>query len=580
MSDDADLDGSDYRPNVRPWLVAGVVNVLVAAVLLGIPYARGISRAEAVPARWADFAACFYDAEALDRPGLGLPAGERGRYASLVLRGPSDWPERCQASLAAIPEEETMFLFPNIKDAEAQLRASVTVLAAELRRLSELRAAGDRRVPDRPARAMQGLRGALAELGLSSGAAGLDADREAIRLPDEPDLPVASIVPLRVSEGGAWTVAVEGGEILAATLDSRSVVSVRVGADGVEQRVTRRPRLVSALLGGQRPPWAVWATSPATCAQAVDRCERRTTGIAAFLEDRQTLEPMMWLGAHPLGSPARSVHVTGLVAHVVAPHDEDDARVARFELIEPTVRALGEEREVPRLSASAVWPLDATEDSALAWIDGAPPRLVHARAGHAAILELTPDAVEAPFEPPPGRAPQVATCGDWIALASDRAARVRSLDGSVVHDLTLRATPPGPSRLRVVCHGARVEVWTLAERTLSRAVCTAAECFGPEAIGDDVSSFDVTGHGGATVAVSTDDPEEGAVRVTRLGDDGTRTFVPSPCWTDPPDGLCGEPRVASDGTTLAVVTRQEEDLRIVTSRDGVTFEHPAGLEQR
>ena len=54
----------------------------------------------------------------------------------------------------------------------------------------------------------------------------------------------------------------------------------------------------------------------------------------------------------------------------------------------------------------------------------------------------------------------------------------------------------------------------------------------------------------------------------------------SGCWSDPPDGLCGEPRIASDGHTLAVVTRQEEDLRIVTSADGVTFGHPAGLEQR
>lgn len=579
MSDDADLEGSTYRPNVRPWLVAGVINVLVAAVLLGIPYVRGIQRAEEVPARWAAFAACFYDAEPADPPGLGLPAGERARYASLVLRGPSDWPERCQAPLAAIPAEETLFLFPNIKNAEAQLRGSVGLMAEELRTLARMRASGDRHVPDRPARAMQGLRGALAELGLSSGASGLDADRDAVRLPDEPGVPMASIVPLRVSEGGAWTIEVEDGDILAATLDSRSVVSVRVGARGVDQRVTRRPRLVSGILGHQHPPWALWTTSPSTCAEAVDRCEHRTTGIAAFLEDRQTLEPMMWLGAHPLGSPTRSVRISGSSAHVVMPYGEG-ARVGEFALIEPSVRALGEEREIPRLSATTYWDVDATEDSALAWIEGDPVRLVDARAGHAGLLELAPGATEVPFDPPPGRAPQVATCGPWIALATDRRARLRTLDGAIVHDLELRAVPPGPSRLRVVCHDDRVEVWTLADRTLSRAVCTTAGCFGPEAIAEDAASFDVTAHGAATLAVTTDDPEEGAVRVIRLADDGTRTFVPSPCWSDPPDGLCGEPRIASDGSTLAVVTRQEEDLRIVVSEDGLAFGHPAGLEQR
>lgn len=588
MSDDADLAETKLRPSVRPWLIAGVVNLVVATVLLGIPYRRGPERAAEVSPRWAAFAACFYDAEPLDRPGLGLPPGERARYASLVVSGPSDWPARCRPALDAIPPEESMFLFPNVKDAEAQLRATVALMRAELETLAARRAAGDLHVSDRPAQAMQRLRGALAELGLASGAAGLDAGRDALALPDEPGLPVASIVPLRVSEGGAWSIAVRDGAILARTLDTRSVVAVRVSDEGVEQLVTRRPSIVNGLLSAGDRAWAVFATPAATCAQAPDRCARRSTGLAAFVEDRQTLEPMMWLAAHPLASATRSVHVSDLVAHVLGPEGAG-ARVMRFELVEPTVRALGEVREPPRLSAVTTWDVTATEDSALAWIEGRPPRLVHAREGGAAILTLAPDALEVPFDPPPGRAPQVAACGAWIALASDRAALVRSLDGTNVAPLALRAVPPGPGQLRIVCRRNLVEVWALDERTLSRAVCSQAigpegaarfACFAPETVLDGVAAFDVVSHRGATIAVSTDDLDEGVVRVTRMGDDGVRTFVPSPCWSDPPDGLCGEPRIATDGARLAIVTRQEEDLRVVTSRDGVVFGHPAGLEQR
>ncbi|MCB9591554.1 MAG: hypothetical protein H6719_02370 [Sandaracinaceae bacterium] len=564
---------------MRPWLIAGFVNVAVAGVLLGIPYVRGPQRAAEVPARWAAFAACFYDAEPAAQPGLGLPAGERSRYASLVLGAAEDWPERCRPALEAIPAEESMFLFPNIKNAEAQVRASVELMGTEMRTLSERRADGDLHVPDRPARAMQRLRGALAELGLSSGVPGLDADRDAIEMPDDAPLPMASIVPLRVSEGGAWSLAVEEGAVLAATMDSRSVVHVRVSPEGVEQRVTRRPRLVSALLGARRVPWALWTTSAATCAEAVDRCERRTTGLAAFLEDRQTLEPMMWVGAHPLGSPARSVYVGERVAYVLAP-DDGGARVMRFELPEPVVRALGEVREADRINASTSWEVDATEASSVAWIDGEPLRLVHAREGRAGVVTLGDEVSEVAIDPPAGHAPQVATCDGWGVLATDRASLAARLDGSASFPVALRVIPPEPARLAVVCRGPRLEIWTLAERALSRAVCTPTQCFEPEVILDGVASFDVVAHRGATVVASTDDVDAGAVRITRLGDDGTRTFVPSPCWSDPTDGLCGEPRLASDGEVLALVTRQEEDLRVVTSRDGVVFGHPEGLEQR
>ena len=78
----------------------------------------------------------------------------------------------------------------------------------------------------------------------------------------------------------------------------------------------------------------------------------------------------------------------------------------------------------------------------------------------------------------------------------------------------------------------------------------------------------------------TDDAEAGPVRLTRH-EEGSEVemSLPSPCWNDPQDGLCGEPRLASDGEGLVLVTRQEEDLRVLRSPDGRSWAALRGLEQ-
>ncbi len=566
------------RPNVWPWLVAGGVNLAVAGVLLGVPYARGPQRAALVPGRFATFAACFYDGEPLEEPGLGLPAGERSRYASLVLRAPSDWPARCEDSLEAIPAVESMFLFPSVKNAEAQVRAAVRLMGTELRTLSERRAEEDLRVPDRPQRAMARLRGALAELGLASGAHGLSAERDAISIHAPDDLPTPSIIPLRVSRGRAWSVAVEDGAVLARTMDSRAVVRVRVEEGRVDQRVTRRPRSVRAMVGAAGAPWVVWSTSSRTCAASPDGCERRATGLAALLEDRQTLEPMVWVGAHPIGSAAHSVHVVDRVAHVVTARG-GAAEVMRFELPEPSVRALGEEREVPRCTATDHWDLRATAPSSFAWIEGTPTRLAYAGEGSAGVLSLEPNATPITFDAPPGRHPTVAACGDWIVAVTERSGTAWHASGGTF-SLDQRIDPPDATSIRLVCRGARVEIWTLADRALTRAHCAAEGCSTREDLRRGVAAFDALSFRGDTFVAFTDHADEGVVRVTRLAASGARTQIPSACWSDPPGGLCGEPRLATDGTLLALVTRQEEDLRVITSRDGDRFDNLRGLEQR
>lgn len=584
MTDDADLDPNgllltgELRPSFRPWMVAVIVNLVLATFLIGIPYLRGPSRAAEVPARFAAFAACFYDAPPNDPPGLGLPRGERARYATLVLGGDDDWPARCRDELEALPPDESMFLFPEVKGAEAHLRAAVELMSVEMETLIERRAAGTIVVTDRPMRAMATLRGALAELGLTvSQVRGLRADRDAVTLGDELSLPQASIIPLRVSEGGEWAIAVREGALLAGTMDSRAVVHVRVRHARVRQLITRRPGLVTGLLAARVTPWVVWSTSPTQCARASDGCVRRATGLAAFLEDRQILEPMMWLDAHPLGVPARAIHIVGSTAFVVAVA-EDGARVHRFDLPEPEVRPLGEVREASHVPSSAEWPLPVAAGATYAWIDGDPVRLLYADANGAGLLELREGAVVTSFEGAGARS-VAASCGEWLVLASDSDLVVRPIDGEVWHQ-PQRTVPSQPGRLGLVCRGPELEVFTLAERTLSRSLCRPGECGEVAVLLEDVARFDVVDHRGTTLVAWTDDAEDGAVRVSRATADGLVTAIPAPCWSDPPDGLCGEPRLASDGETLMLATRQGEDLRVLRSTDGVRFEPLIGVERR
>src|SRR4029079_11840898 len=89
-------DAERMRPNARPLLITIGVNALLAMALLGVPFLRGRARSEESRAHFAAFAACLFDGRAHAGGGLGLPRGERARFATMGLEGPDNWPERCE----------------------------------------------------------------------------------------------------------------------------------------------------------------------------------------------------------------------------------------------------------------------------------------------------------------------------------------------------------------------------------------------------------------------------------------------------------------------------------------------------
>ena len=226
---DVDLRDAEqaFRPAQRPMTVAVLLNGLLAITLLGIPYFRGRARCDESVRAFAAYAACVYGRVPRAEPGIALPLGDRDRFASLVETAGPEWPLSCEPALRAIAQEEVIFLMPSPKQAEAQVRAAVDLVATEMEALAEQRRAGLGRVPERPLLAVSRLRAAMSEL-LVAADIDVELDRMAITWPEEaPALATPSRVPLRTAMGGLYAIEpdVEGVHVVAG--DSRGVAEVR-----------------------------------------------------------------------------------------------------------------------------------------------------------------------------------------------------------------------------------------------------------------------------------------------------------------------------------------------------------------
>lgn len=568
MSAPDDLeDTAPLRPNLRPLLYAVVANLVFGGALLGWPYLRGRDRAEEAAPAFARFAACLFDGEVAERPGITLPRGERARFATLVVRGDADWPARCRDELARVSPEPAIFLFPGVKSAEERVRAEVARLDRELAAIDR----EDPRVPAAPLDTLARLQGALSE---HIRAAGVEvvATREAIVLGEGDDLPAPSIVPTQMG-ADRWWIALEGRALLVQSVDAASIGRVRVEDGRIDTRRARRPRLVSGMVGAD-PPWVIWSTPEGQCDDDAEGCAQRAMGVAALLEDRQRLAPSAWLHAHPAGDPADAVHVEGGAMFVAALGGEGLA-LRRFALPEPAADASQRGADLERAIE--------VEDATVRWIAGDPPVLAWAGEG-GGTLAAREDAEVAALETPGGRATLTAAGraeDGWVVVAGERELRVRRAAGGPSHAVALGPRPPGRGAVRVVCGAgegcAAAHVLVLRDRALSRATCDESGCAEPERVAEGVGLFDAAAFGEA-VLVAWSSGAGLPVRLTRLDASGAHTSIPAACW-DTEDGLCGEPRLAADAERAVLVTRRGADLRVLESEDGRRFRALRGLSQ-
>lgn len=296
-----------FRPNVRPLAIAVAANALLAVLFLGLPYYRGQLQAESSLRAYRSFAACLLDAEQGSALGLGMPRGERERFAGLFMLGPASWPARCVPGLRAIAPEEATFLWPSVKQAGADVRALVKLQESELGQVGKARAEHGR-VPERPLLALARLRGGLTLLARAGGA-DEDVDSDAVRFSKPSPATEPSRLPLVAGASAPLSVSAGQDGLRALALDGRGISVLRVAEGKIDRRRVRRTSLVRGARELDGEPLLLWAMSPERCAQAADRCARRAMGAAVLGPEALVLPEPTWLGAHPYGRVDRSVRV-------------------------------------------------------------------------------------------------------------------------------------------------------------------------------------------------------------------------------------------------------------------------------
>jgi hypothetical protein len=555
MNDEREEQAS-LRPRLGPIALAVVANLLFGGVLLGLPYLRGQSRARDSTSAFSRFAACLFRAEIAEDPGLTLPRGERARFATNAIGDDDAWPARCDRALDRVEQERADFLFPSVKNAEEEVRASAQLVRRELRVVARRR--GVRRVPLRALDALARLQGALVELTRASGIE-LDPQREVITIDPSRDLTTPTLVPLNIATGRAWDVWLEDRALHASAMDSRAVATAVVEDGGVDLRATRRPQLASSFVRSH----VIWSTPPEQCGDG--DCAQRATGIVELVEDRQALAPAAWLRAHPAASAPRSISLAGDTAWIAALGDGGGLDVRSFAL------AATAPSEAP-LAPTFTRTIDPqAREPDVEWLEGAPALAWTSRSGSGLWIEgQEPRAFEEHGE-------RVATCGTarngWIVLAGRRASRVVRIDGPS-HPLSFGG------ELRVICDRSAIVVYSLMGEDVRRARCDLEGCAEErDRVAEGVVRFDAVRFRGADLLVWTDDALDGAIRLVRIARDGSvRTTIPAVCW-EPAEGMCGEPRIIADAQRVVLVARENANLRILESEDGRRWRALEGLEQ-
>jgi hypothetical protein len=136
--------------------------------------------------------------------------------------------------------------------------------------------------------------------------------------------------------------------------------------------------------------------------------------------------------------------------------------------------------------------------------------------------------------------------------------------------------PPDRGALDIACDGGALEIVMSRERVLLYARCDGGACTDPSTITSTADAFDAVRFEGALFVAHGE--EHGPVHVSRIAGGSVETAMPAACW-DTEDGLCGAPRLATDGASLALVTRHGADVRALVSEDGARWRSLAGLAQ-
>lgn len=604
-----------FRPDRRPFLFGLAANCLLAFVFLVLPYTRARLRATEAREAFADFAACFLGGERADDPGLALPAGEREHFADLVMHADRTWPARCDEALSTISPDQATFLFPSVKQADADTRAAIDLVREEAKVLR-----GDRarlgHVPGRPLLAFARLRGSLAMLLDAAGQADV-IDRNAIHFKHEADGVIPSRVPLSAATAATLFLRSDEGVLEAHALDQRGLSWARVDSGKVEKHRPKRPRLLRALTFAPEP-LLIWALSEDRCRTLEHGCTHRAMGVAPLPTVGQELPEAQWLTAHPPGRPDRNLVVHRQQLWVLALDAGTAGREVRTFEIE---RGTPPERdtvtkpagtaavEIEPTRAERLWGLGDLPIRDAVMVAGPSPRLASATVTAAesafTLRTFEPRRSEQALSTLAGTEPFLLTCrtaqATWFAMFTEAtAAAVRVTDADeatpsaplVATTLErgaawpFHADDPARDRVRLVCDEERAVVLTLSptdqpDGGLHAQVCSNDLLCSPRrTLATDASHFAALVRGDDLVVATSGTAEHGQILVQRfnalLHPIGNAS-APAACW-HPAEGLCGQPALVQDSQRIVLTARDQSDLLAIESIDsGATWRPMSGL---
>ncbi|MFT5357287.1 MAG: hypothetical protein ACI9KE_004521 [Polyangiales bacterium] len=533
----------------RLLLLAFVGHVLILAALVGLPYLRGRLRAEHGKRALANYAACLLGGQPAAAPGLALPDDALEHYADEARLGRI---QGCLSSLESLAPDDAFWLFPSTRHAESEVRRAVAMAAGELENVASAPA---HHSPERPWLALQRV---IAALSLWMQAADVQGNifEPCVRFEADARSLRPERVPLQAASHAALQMRTHADGIAVLALDERGISWVRVAAGALDPRRLRRPALVRDVRFYAGEPWIVWATRHERC---TPRCAQRTMGVAR-LDDSVVVTPEpVYLAAHPAGSIQTSVQNSEDYVWVAA-RRENGVGVVRFER--------------PALDAVTSADGPASEEDVRSPLVGevvAPARAL--RVAH--LLRASTDGLwgidfDGRLVDGAGRAR--AEDAEWLLPAGQSV--FAGTNTGVVHVRGASSehleTPP-MTDAQVTFDGERAALGGIAEGTLHLIRCHS-EC---ETLTlPDVTLFRLAFlEDGLAVAHSMG----GEIRVQIWNGDGlSPVAVPAPCWSES-GGFCTPMVMTSRDGRVVLGGRDEQDLMVVETHDGVAWRRLVGL---
>lgn len=566
----------------RMLMLAG--NLLLLAVLLGLPFLRGHRRALEAKDAHARFVACLYGGKVAG--GLGDLAGEAEYLAAQIARTDRAWPARCNEQRDAIAISPAFFVLPAVKVAEAHVREALLIVRGELDGLSK-RSPGTR-MPERALRALRLLRATLREQLTSTGldAPGIELPQ---RLDDAPKLPAPARLPLYAAPDAALTLWGDDQKLQIAALDATGVAYLEAqGGQPFTRARLVRPSSLRSLVSLDRR-WLVWATAPARCAQRGDSCYGKTMRVAAAPDPLLELPAARTLAGHIAGRPDRSL--AAMEHGLLVATRERGGRVAVQSFALP--KETPANAELPALAAQTTWP-QRVDDALLLDSPHGPAVLAVAREESAWKLEkIEANSAESLGEITGDGPVWLSGCADRQRTAFAFGDDERVVIGSRAHaglhvwstqraaiERAIDRDDAQRDRVRTLCSAQGVlVVLREADDRLSLLSCRDQETscrklsLAPEVehfsalLGERAALFAYAGKARAQVRVRSLD-----LATLKLGPER----IPAACWSQ--SGLCTRPSLARVGSRIVLATADKTDLLVLESADeGATWSAPPVL---